>query len=187
MLNRLREVVSSKVLVPEEEDRLIWIHDNNGLKVPARARSFLWMISIDRLPTKEFLIRRGVGKSLWIISVTAACWSVWLARNELVFDRKWPTMNSLVFHSKMWALMWVRFWCPSRHGWVKFNVSGLVNEDEVGCGGVLRDSDGVARVLFSGPVTAKDSITAEVGVIIITLDVFLAMGWKGKRSLIIEI
>ncbi|TYG59019.1 hypothetical protein ES288_D08G268700v1, partial [Gossypium darwinii] len=31
MLNRLREVVSSKVLVPEEEDRLIWIHDNNGV------------------------------------------------------------------------------------------------------------------------------------------------------------
>ncbi|MBA0611851.1 hypothetical protein Godav_012504 [Gossypium davidsonii] len=65
-------------------------------------------------------------------------------------------MNSLVFHSKMWALMWVRY------GWVKFNVSGLANEDEVGCGGVLRDSDGVARVLFSGPVAAKDSITAEL-------------------------
>lgn len=30
------------------------------LKVPPRVRSFLWMISIDRLPTKEFLIRRGV-------------------------------------------------------------------------------------------------------------------------------
>ncbi|MBA0854403.1 hypothetical protein Goshw_030035 [Gossypium schwendimanii] len=63
MLNRLKEVVSSKVLLPEEEDRLIWIHDNNGvfsLKVPPRARSFLWIISIDRLPTKEFLIKRGV-------------------------------------------------------------------------------------------------------------------------------
>ncbi|KAH1063340.1 hypothetical protein J1N35_028327 [Gossypium stocksii] len=31
MLNRLREVVSSKVLVPEEKDRLIWIHDNKGV------------------------------------------------------------------------------------------------------------------------------------------------------------
>ncbi|MBA0710088.1 hypothetical protein Golax_025084 [Gossypium laxum] len=57
----------------------------------------------------------SVGKSLWIISVTAACWSVWLVRNELVFDRKWPTMNSFIFHSKIRALMWVRFWCPSRH------------------------------------------------------------------------
>ncbi|TYI03536.1 hypothetical protein ES332_A11G346000v1 [Gossypium tomentosum] len=75
------------------------------------------------------------------------------------------------------------FWCPPRYGWVKFNVSGVANEDEVRCGRVLRDSDGVARALFSGLVAAKDSITAEVGAIIIALD----MGWKGKSSLIIEI
>ncbi|MBA0669622.1 hypothetical protein Goklo_025209 [Gossypium klotzschianum] len=80
-----------------------------------------------------------------------------------------------------------RFWCPPRHGWVNFNVSGVANEDEVGCGRVLRDSDGVARALFSGPIAAKYSITAEVGAIIIALDVFLAMGWNGKSSLIIEI
>ncbi|MBA0710089.1 hypothetical protein Golax_025084 [Gossypium laxum] len=160
MLNRLREV-SSKVLVPEEEDRLIWIHDNNGvfsiwkLKAPPRARSFLWMISIERLPTKECGQKPmdNFGNSGMLVCV---------AGKERVL---------VSFET-----------C-----WVKFNVSGLANEDEVGCGGVLRDSDGVARALFSGPVTAKDSITAEVGVIIITLDVFLAMGWKGKRSLIIEI
>ncbi|KAH1084388.1 hypothetical protein J1N35_024149 [Gossypium stocksii] len=35
-------------------------------------------------------------------------------------------------------------------------------EDEVGCGGVLRDSDGVVRALFSGPVAAKESFTAEL-------------------------
>ncbi|MBA0668982.1 hypothetical protein Goklo_001837, partial [Gossypium klotzschianum] len=79
------------------------------------------------------------------------------------------------------------FWCPPRYGWVKFNVSGVANEDEVECGRVLRDLDGVARALFSGLVAAKDSITAEVGAIIIALDVYLAMGWKGKGSLIIEI
>ncbi|KAH1120670.1 hypothetical protein J1N35_003830 [Gossypium stocksii] len=53
--------------------------------------------------------------------------------------------------------------------------------------GVLRDSNGVARALFLGPVAAKNSIIAEVGAIIIALDVYLAMGWKGKSSLIIEI
>ncbi|KAK5793444.1 hypothetical protein PVK06_034590 [Gossypium arboreum] len=41
--------------------------------------------------------------------------------------------------------------------------------------------------MWTGPVAAKDSITAEVGAIIIALDVYLAMGWKGKSSLIIEI
>ncbi|MFQ6656822.1 hypothetical protein Gotur_026761 [Gossypium turneri] len=93
-----------------------------------------------------------------------------------LFERKWSTTSSLLFHSKMRALMWVRY------GWVKFNVSEVANEDEVGCGRVLRDSDGVARALFSGPVAAKDSIIAKVGAIIIALDVYLAMGWKGNVS-----
>ncbi|MFQ6661659.1 hypothetical protein Gotur_029752, partial [Gossypium turneri] len=112
----------------------------------------------------------------WLISVTATCWSVWLARNELVFERKWSTANNLLFHSKMQALMWVRY------GWVKFNVSGVANQDEAGCGGVLRNSNGVARALFFSLVAAKDSIVAEIGTIIIALDVYLAMGWKGNIS-----
>ncbi|MBA0577053.1 hypothetical protein Golob_025362 [Gossypium lobatum] len=59
-------------------------------------------------------------------------------------------------------------------------------EDEVGCGGVLRDSDGVARALFSGSFAANNSLTVEVGAISLALDVFLSTGWKGKFSLIIE-
>ncbi|MFQ6661660.1 hypothetical protein Gotur_029752, partial [Gossypium turneri] len=96
----------------------------------------------------------------------------------------------------MQALMWVRAvqeelrvqersWYPSRYGWVKFNVSGVANQDEAGCGGVLRNSNGVARALFFSLVAAKDSIVAEIGTIIIALDVYLAMGWKGEGSLII--
>lgn len=88
MVIRLKDAVSSMVLLPEEEDQLIWIHDNKWvfsirkliellisegvvdisfafdkiwkLKVHPRVRSFLWLVSIDRLPTKDFLIRRGV-------------------------------------------------------------------------------------------------------------------------------
>lgn len=84
----LKEKVGMKVLVSDVEDRLIWVHDSKGvfsvkklsklllevgvedlsfnfdkiwkLKVPPRVRSFLWMISIDKLPTKEFLSRRGL-------------------------------------------------------------------------------------------------------------------------------
>ncbi|KAH1083989.1 hypothetical protein J1N35_023750 [Gossypium stocksii] len=60
------------------------------------------------------------------------------------------------------------------------DVCGVANDDVVGCGGVLRDSDGVTRALFSGPVAAKDSITAEVGAIIIALDVYFSNGVESK-------
>ncbi|XP_040948622.1 uncharacterized protein [Gossypium hirsutum] len=50
----------------------------------------------------------GTRKSLWLIAIAAACWSVWLARNEMVFERKVLSMDTLIFHSKMRALLWVR-------------------------------------------------------------------------------
>ncbi|KAK5840747.1 hypothetical protein PVK06_009650 [Gossypium arboreum] len=151
--------------------------------------------------------------------MTVACWSIWLARNELVFDSKCPSMNVLVFQSKLRALIWVkivkddlrgeerlwwfcpirswngaikaglsgRLWLPPRKGWVNFNLCGIVNEDDVGFGGVLRDEDGVARAVFSGPVVANESCAAEVGAISIALDIFTAMEWMSKSSLSIEL
>ncbi|MBA0717643.1 hypothetical protein Golax_005441 [Gossypium laxum] len=50
----------------------------------------------------------GTSKSLWLIAIAASCWSVWLARNEMVFERKVLSMDTLIFHSKMRALLWVR-------------------------------------------------------------------------------
>ncbi|KAG8478991.1 hypothetical protein CXB51_028881 [Gossypium anomalum] len=111
--------------------------------------------------------------------------------------RKWCTFFSIAnslrdFREKFlnggrWngAVCW--FWCPPSVGWVKFNVYGVEIEAEVECGGVLRDSNGVARALFFGPFAVKDSFAAEVVAISMALDVFLAMGWKGKSSLIIEV
>lgn len=77
-------------------------------------------------------------------------------------------------------------WCPPRFGWVKFNVNGVAIEDEAVCGGVLRDTDEVARALFLGAITAKDVMAAETRAIIPALEVLLAMGWGGKGYLIIE-
>ncbi|TYH22859.1 hypothetical protein ES288_A04G163800v1 [Gossypium darwinii] len=103
----------------------------------------------------------GVIKILWMISVSAACWSVWLARNELVFNKKWPKMSNLVFLSKTPALIGV-----------KFNVCGVMVEDEARCKGVLRNSDGEARALFFGQISAKDSLAAQVGAVCIALDIY---------------
>lgn len=50
----------------------------------------------------------GTSKSLWLIAIAIACWFVWLAMSELVFDKKVISMDTLIFHSKMRALLSVR-------------------------------------------------------------------------------
>ncbi|MBA0737804.1 hypothetical protein Gogos_011246 [Gossypium gossypioides] len=39
-------------------------------------------------------------------------------------------------------------WDSPPTGWLKFNVAGVVVEEVVGCGGVLRDEKGVVSALF---------------------------------------
>ncbi|KAA3463550.1 Retrovirus-related Pol polyprotein LINE-1 [Gossypium australe] len=88
MCKDMANKVSGTVLLSEVEDRLYWINDKFGvflvkkcpdllilddeadvnfacsevwnIKVPPRVRSFLWMLAIDRIPSKEFFIKRGV-------------------------------------------------------------------------------------------------------------------------------
>ncbi|KAK5837513.1 hypothetical protein PVK06_013323 [Gossypium arboreum] len=139
----------------------------------------------------------GSCKSLWLTSIIASCWSIWLARNEIVFDNKVLTMDTLIFHSKMRALLWVRaateecrfqerlWWlCPYRCG--LSNSGGAALEGESGVGGVMRDEEGIVRALFSGPSVACDMESAELEAIIIAMDVFNDIGWKASCSLIIE-
>lgn len=41
-----------------------------------------------------------------------------------------------------------KLWSPPRYECVKFNVRGMAIEDEAGGGEVLRDADGMVRILF---------------------------------------
>lgn len=75
-------------LVPNMENRLVWVHDNKGeftvkkltglliegegddfnlafykiwkLKLPPKVPNFIWLLANDKIPTKEFLVKRGV-------------------------------------------------------------------------------------------------------------------------------
>ncbi|MBA0878131.1 hypothetical protein Goshw_006910 [Gossypium schwendimanii] len=78
-------------------------------------------------------------------------------------------------------------WRLPLQGYLNFNVFGIENEEVAGCGGVLRDMEGVARALFSGPIAANDADSVEVGAVFIALDLLLSMGWKINSSLIVEI
>ncbi|MFQ6639571.1 hypothetical protein Gotur_015949 [Gossypium turneri] len=50
----------------------------------------------------------GLQKSLWLVAIAASCWTVWLSRNGKMFERLVTTLDALLFHSKMRALMWAR-------------------------------------------------------------------------------
>ncbi|TYJ38376.1 hypothetical protein E1A91_A05G439600v1 [Gossypium mustelinum] len=156
----------------------------------------------------------GSCKSMWLTSIAVSCWSIRLARNEIVFYNKVLTMDTLIFHSKLRALLWVRAaaeecrfqerlwwlypyrcrlsnsgsagWCFPPLGCLKFNVSGVALEGESSVGGVMRDKEGIVRALFSGPSVACEVESAELGAIIIAMDVFSDIGWKGSCFLIVE-
>ncbi|KAG8497321.1 hypothetical protein CXB51_008519 [Gossypium anomalum] len=191
ILGRLIERVSNVILVPEVEDQLLWAHDSKGefsvkqlsklllegegddsifafdrlwkLKVPPRVNNFEEFYS---LCFKVKFV--GSSKSLWLIAMAASCWSIWLARNEIVLFKSGS-----------------RGWCFPPHGWLIFNVSGTTSEGASGCGGMMRDAEGSIRALFSGPCDACDADTSELGAVITTLDIFIEFDWVGG-SLIVE-
>ncbi|MFQ6628128.1 hypothetical protein Gotur_007074 [Gossypium turneri] len=159
-------MVRSMKLVLEVEDRLSWVHDSNGeftkLKVPPRVQSFLWMLAIDRFLQRKFLLKERCS-----------------------FNTFWSNVHCVKENPK--KFMVVIDFGSLLVNYLNFNVYGIANEEVAGCGGVLRDMEGVARVLFSGPIAANDADSVEVGVVFIALDLFLSMGWKINSSLIIEI
>ncbi|MFQ6627826.1 hypothetical protein Gotur_007672 [Gossypium turneri] len=236
MLCRSEDKVNSIELVPGVEDRLCWVHNSNGeftvrkcyelliinggddiifafdkiwkLKVPPRVRSFLWMLAIDRIPTKEFLVKIGReqticssnanllkdsgikfsisgrlnGNRLWLISISAACWAVWLARNGLVFEIKMMTMETLIFQSKMRALLWLRtvyddLLMQESYWWICLNRLWR-------CFEIIQD---VARALFSSPIAANGADSVEAGAVVLALEVFISLEWKINDSLFAEI
>ncbi|KAH1091149.1 hypothetical protein J1N35_018406 [Gossypium stocksii] len=123
-----------------------------------KVRCFLWMLAIDRLPTKEFLVKRGVN----IQNVSTGC--PWCKVQTCQVLLETPPV-----------------------GWLKFNVCGIEIEDKAGCDGVLRDMECVARAIFSGAIIADNAKEAKTDAIKIALEVLLAMNWKHNVALIIEV
>ncbi|MBA0697108.1 hypothetical protein Goari_003613 [Gossypium aridum] len=70
---------------------------------------------------------------------------------------------------------------------MKFNVVGIVVEDEVGCGGVLRDDIGVACALFSRRIEARGTKIAEIMAIKTTMDMYIGSSQKAHVPLVIKI
>ncbi|XP_038993247.1 uncharacterized protein LOC120116941 [Hibiscus syriacus] len=156
----------------------------------------------------------GPTKSIWLISVAAALWGVWLARNEMVFENKSTSQKDLLFYVKMMTLIWIKEvndslilceenwwndptgcvlpktpkmdWQPPAAGLLKFNIDGAFRDSAVGCGGALRDNSGNIKAIFSGPREVVNSDFAEVVAIKTVLELFLEIGWHRQWELIIK-
>ncbi|XP_039040579.1 uncharacterized protein LOC120178871 [Hibiscus syriacus] len=77
-------------------------------------------------------------------------------------------------------------WCPPSEGCLKFNVDGAFKDPSAGCGGVLRNSKGDTKALFSAPVDPINSDYSELMAIKTVLALFLETGWCENFSLSIE-
>ncbi|TYH93464.1 hypothetical protein ES332_A13G256200v1 [Gossypium tomentosum] len=101
MCKDLVDKVIGTVLISEIEDRLCWSNDKLGMfsRVDGFVEYFSLCYNVKLDESK---------KRLWLISIAAACWTIWIARNGLVFDGRRVNMANLVFQSKMRALLWIR-------------------------------------------------------------------------------
>ncbi|KAL4297768.1 hypothetical protein GQ457_12G027450 [Hibiscus cannabinus] len=110
-----------------------------------------------------------------------AVWSIWMARNDKIFNGKSVRVEDLLFHSKLRALVWLNatkgdslgdfdgWWDNPRYVvnhkqvkgssdlcWMKFSVACLVSLDHSAGGGVLIANGGVYKALFSGLMTQSN-------------------------------
>ncbi|KAL4273323.1 hypothetical protein GQ457_13G010640 [Hibiscus cannabinus] len=129
-------------------------------------------------------------KTTWLCVLASALWSIWLARNDRVFNGKVSTVKDILFYTKLRALMWVktiqnsvlfyeaRWWTDPcsfslskglvHLGFIQaeeplghFFVHGTAEETRASCGGVIYRG-GTIRALFSGPVNGDCRIYAGI-------------------------
>lgn len=81
------------------------------MKVPPKVRNFMWMLAISRIPTKDFLVQRGVRLDL------SSCGCPWC-------DRVTEEVNHLFFTCPFIVSFWSRifvWWNSDRKTVSKFD------------------------------------------------------------------
>ncbi|KAL4324908.1 hypothetical protein GQ457_11G031730 [Hibiscus cannabinus] len=155
-------------------------------------------------------------KMVWLLSVAAALWSLWIARNEKIFQGKITNFKDLIFQTKIRALLSCKafkdsdsldhslWWLNLSHclltqqsflenskaisrEYVTFHVAGIFKLDGAGCGGTLHSKEGHIIALFSGPVQVVSSHFAVMEAVKCALEVLFESNWVGKATLKVEL
>ncbi|KAK8986619.1 hypothetical protein V6N11_010173 [Hibiscus sabdariffa] len=101
----------------------------------------------------------GKLKSFWLVSVAAALWVLWCARNVMIFNKKASTAESCLFQAKLRPLIWLK------------SANGKAFGELDGCGGCrfhgkesvgLRGSAGVRQGVECCELSGYDPVAAVV-------------------------
>ncbi|KAL4303454.1 hypothetical protein GQ457_10G003450 [Hibiscus cannabinus] len=154
-------------------------------------------------------------RSIWLITISASLWNLWKARNELIFDKKIPHLDDLIFFSKLRALFWIKatmlkgqlddssWWSDptlslnfslpqsvehiaTSDETAKLVVDGAASYQKAGCGGYLKEVSGNIRCIFSCPLDALGSEYAELMAIFIGLTLVCEAKWFGHQAIVVE-
>nr|KYP57461.1 Putative ribonuclease H protein At1g65750 family [Cajanus cajan] len=139
---------------------------------------------------------------LWNSIFGITIWSIWKARNEVIFanwvwkeeevikkvkflvlevDQHWKVGDYRLLPGEDWLTVWV----PPPVGWLKFNVDAVVRlgGTQVGCGGVLHDEKGTWVRGFCRKLEPCSIMEAEMHVVLTSLEI----AWEyGTKNLCIE-
>ncbi|GKV09896.1 hypothetical protein SLEP1_g21329 [Rubroshorea leprosula] len=109
-------------LASKEENNLMEHKKLWGAKVPSKVSAFSWQLLLDRIPTKYVLRKtctevfrqhswhKGpkILRKSWNILWFALVWTIWLSRNETVFQHKKHDDDKLLQLVQIRSFHWVR-------------------------------------------------------------------------------
>ncbi|KAK8992789.1 hypothetical protein V6N11_048859 [Hibiscus sabdariffa] len=154
----------------------------------------------------------GSLRMFWLVSVAAALWVLWCARNDKIFNQKDASTKSCIFQAKLISLIWLKtsngkkvgeldgwWYSPKNLGTLKFEskrtaectykftVVVVVIRRGWGIGGVLLTGKCDIRSIFSRPSLCCSMVVAEIEAINLAQLIFIEAGHSIKASLADEI
>ncbi|XVF82029.1 hypothetical protein PTKIN_Ptkin16aG0010100 [Pterospermum kingtungense] len=152
-------------------------------------------------------IPEGQCDKLWRMMFFFTTWTLWLVRNDMVFNGSSPAFENVVDLCKYRLATWSKArwpmiaeglmilccrgnisWSPPANEVLKFNVDGATQGQPgfAGRGGVLRDRAGRCKILFSKSIGVADSNFAELSVVKEAFKLFSSSKWGKNHNLEIE-
>ncbi|KAJ0755575.1 putative RNA-directed DNA polymerase [Helianthus annuus] len=76
--------------------------------VPKKVDIVVWRAGQERLPTRNALQVRNIQKKAFNAIVHVTVWSIWTARNKLIFNGVYPTVTNILEEIKAMSYLWVK-------------------------------------------------------------------------------